>query len=62
MHNPGFLEQWRPTVSRGEILEQATRPGSSVFTRAAVTLGLMLAPVLAIATVCAAFLVIAKLV
>jgi hypothetical protein len=58
MHNPGFLEHWRPTLSRGDVLAHAASEKSSAFTRAAVALGLSFAPVFAVATVCAAFLLI----
>lgn len=62
MHNPGFLEHWRPTLSRGDILEHAAIRGSDPFARAAVAVGLIVAPVLATATVYGAFLLVAKLV
>jgi hypothetical protein len=61
MHNPGFLEHWRSTLSRGDVLAHAASDKSDAVTRAAVALGLSFAPVFAVASVCAAFLLIEKL-
>ena len=61
MNNPGYLVYWRPDLSRGDILKREAGTGSPGLVRAAVALGLVIAPIFAIATVCVAFLVFARL-
>jgi hypothetical protein len=62
MRSPRILDDWRPTLSRADLLCGCGAPAAGLVRRAVVSASIVLAPLFAVALVCTAFVVVGRLV